>query len=183
MWRYRVAWIIFAIVALVLISLRVAALNQGYGAPQASPTPSASSTLIGSSVCHSLNGLPDLACTPGVTDPQVTQNNIQTTICVSGYTTKVRPSSAYTDALKVQQIRAYGYSDTNLADYEEDHLIPLEIGGNPTDPKNLWPEPRDGIYPATKKDGVENSLHRKVCSGLISLAAAQVAIAKNWESA
>lgn len=133
--------------------------------------------------CNSLNGLPDPICTPGVADPRVTQADILTTICVSGYTTKVRPSSAYTDALKAEQIKAYGYSDTNLADYEEDHLIPLEIGGHPTDPKNLWPEPLAGAYPATKKDGVENSLHNKVCSGLMTLAAAQVAIATNWESA
>jgi hypothetical protein len=142
------------------------------------PTPTA--TTPGG--CHSVNGLPDPICTPGVADPRVTQANILTTICVSGYTTKVRPSTAYTDALKVQQIKAYGYTDTNLADYEEDHLIPLEIGGNPTDPKNLWPEPRSGAYPATKKDGVENSLHSKVCSGLMTLVAAQVAIARNWEA-
>lgn len=133
--------------------------------------------------CHSLNGLPDPICTPGVADPRVTQANILTTICVSGYTTKIRPSTAYTDALKAQQIKAYGYTDTNLADYEEDHLIPLEIGGHPTDPKNLWPEPLSGTYSATKKDGVENSLHNRVCSGLMTLRAAQAAIAKNWESA
>jgi hypothetical protein len=183
MWRYRVAWIIFVIVALGLISVRVAALHQGYGSTQGSPTSRASPSLIGTSVCHSLSGLPDPICTPGVADPHVTQANIITTICVSGYTTKVRPPTAYTDPLKTEQIKAYGYSDTNLADYEEDHLIPLEIGGNPTDPKNLWPEPRNGAYPATKKDGVENSLHNKVCSGLTTLVAAQVAIAKNWESA
>ena len=134
-------------------------------------------------VCHSVNGLPDPLCTPGAADPRVTQDNIQTTICVSGYTAKVRPSTAYTDSLKVQQIKAYGYADTNVADYEEDHLIPLEIGGHPTDPKNLWPEPRSGVNSATKKDGVENSLHNKVCSGLMTLAAAQAALAKNWEAA
>lgn len=148
--------------------------------PDAATPTSSAATPYG---CHSLNGLPDPICTPGVADPRVTQDNIQTTICVSGYTTKVRPSTAYTDSLKVEQIKAYGYTDTNLADYEEDHLIPLEIGGHPTDPKNLWPERRSGTYPATLKDGVENSLHSKVCSGLMTLVAAQVAIAKNWESA
>jgi hypothetical protein len=133
--------------------------------------------------CHSLSGLPDPICTPGVADPRVSQDNLQTTICVSGYTTKVRPSTSYTNALKVEQIKAYGYTDPNPADYEEDHLIPLELGGHPTDPKNLWPEPLTGAYPATKKDGVENSLHTKVCSGLMTLLAAQASIAMNWESA
>jgi len=51
------------------------------------------------------------------------------------------PPENYTHELKIEQIREYGYSDINLRDYEEDHLIPLELGGNPTDPKNLWPEP------------------------------------------
>ena len=168
------------IVALLAVSLRIALEKQAYGPPHASPVASASAV---SGECHSVTGLPDPICTPGVSDPRVTQANILATICVSGYTTKVRPSSSYTDALKVEQIKAYGYTDAALADYEEDHLIPLEIGGSPTDPKNLWPEPRSGTYPATKKDGVENSLHNKVCSGLMTLAAAQVAIAKNWESA
>ena len=131
--------------------------------------------------CHSLNGLPDPRCTPGLADPRVTQDNIHTTICVSGYTAKVRPSSVYTRLLKQKQIKEYGYTDTNLADYEEDHLIPLELGGHPTDPRNLWPEPLTGPYGATRKDGLENSLHSKVCSDLITLAAAQSAITTNWE--
>jgi hypothetical protein len=112
----------------------------------------------------------------------VTQANIHATICVSGYTTKVRPSTSYTNKLKAEQIKAYGYSDTNLADYEEDHLIPLELGGHPTDPRNLWPEPRAGSNAASVKDRLENTLHKKVCAALITLAAAQMAIAVNWES-
>jgi hypothetical protein len=132
--------------------------------------------------CHSNHGLPDAACTPGVADPRVTQDDIHSTICVSGYTATVRPPASYTDSLKRRQISAYAYGDTNLADYEEDHLIPLELGGSPNDPKNLWPEPRGGDFPASKKDALENSLHAKVCAGVMTLAAAQAAIATNWES-
>jgi hypothetical protein len=113
----------------------------------------------------------------------VTQANVQTTICVRGYTTTVRPSSSFTGALKVKQIAEYGYADTNPADYEEDHLIPLELGGHPTDPRNLWPEPLQGSEGATRKDAVENWLRSKVCGRLMTLAAAQAAIATNWESA
>jgi hypothetical protein len=135
-----------------------------------------------SSKCHSVNGLPDHTCTPGLADPRVTQANIHTTICVSGSTTTVRPPSSYTTKLKVQQIADYGYVDTNLADYEEDHLIPLELGGHPTDAKNLWPELLTGNHSARQKDVLENSLHARVCAGLMTLAAAQMAIATNWES-
>jgi hypothetical protein len=132
--------------------------------------------------CHSVNGLPDPACTPGVVDSRVTQDNISTTICVGGYTKTVRPPASYTHELKVRQIADYGYADTNLASYEEDHLIALELGGHPTDPRNLWPQPRAGAFPASKKDLVENLLHARVCAGTMTLAAAQGAIAKNWES-
>jgi len=133
--------------------------------------------------CHSSGGLPDPKCTPGAVDPRVTQDNIHSTICVSGYTATVRPSSAYTDALKAKQIKEYGYLDTNLADYEEDHLIPLELGGHPTHSKNLWPEPRGGAESASAKDGVENVLNRRVCAGTMTLAAAQSAIASDWQTA
>ena len=54
--------------------------------------------------------------------------------------------------------------------FQEDHLISLELGGNPVDPRNLWPEP----YPrAAAVDQVENDLNRRVCSGSLSLAEAQ----------
>jgi hypothetical protein len=53
---------------------------------------------------------------------------------------------------------------------QEDHLISLELGGNPTDPRNLWPEP----YPrATDVDKIENELHAEVCSGQLTLSQAQ----------
>ncbi len=175
-----------ALVVLLIVCLLTLGVGLAWHAHESSITSpvvsSPTATAADTGKCHSVNGLPDPICTPGVADPRVTQDDIETTICVSGYTTKVRPSSRYTDALKQQQIVAYGYTDTKLADYEEDHLIPLEIGGSPTDPKNLWPEPLSGLYAATKKDGVENSLHTKVCAGLMTLAAAQAAIAKNWES-
>ncbi len=178
----RVALLGVLILLLLALGFGLALASQSHQSQLASSvvgTPATAATLL---ACHLVEGLPDPTCTPGVVDPRVTQDNIQTTICVSGYTTKVRPSSRYTDALKQTQIKEYGYTDTNPADYEEDHLIALELGGHPTDPKNMWPEPLNGLYPATKKDGVENSLHTKVCAGLMPLVAAQAAIAKNWET-
>ena len=128
--------------------------------------------------------LPNPAWQPGVTSPAVTQDNIQSTICVSGYTATVRPPISYTNALKVQQIAQYGYADTNPSDYEEDHLISLEVGGDPKDPKNLWPQPRRSEpYNASVKDTLENVLKGKVCSGELTLAAAQHAIATDWVAA
>jgi hypothetical protein len=130
--------------------------------------------------CKSVNGFPDPACTPGEVDPNVTQSNIKTTICVAGYTTKVRPPTKYTDALKTQQIRRYGYADTNVRDYEEDHFIPLELGGDPTDPRNLWPELGPSPNP---KDSVEGKLRRLVCSNRMTLEEARQRIRSNWKTA
>lgn len=128
--------------------------------------------------------LPNPAWQPGVTSPAVTQANIQSTICVSGYTATVRPPVSYTDKLKVQQIAQYGYADKTPSDYEEDHLISLEVGGDPKDPKNLWPQPRHSTpYNASVKDTLENVLKGKVCSGELTLAAAQKAIATDWVAA
>jgi hypothetical protein len=144
------------------------------------PTPTPLQT-ANTGICHAVNGnLPDPSCTPGAIDAKITQDNIDQTICVKGYTQTVRPPVAYTNKLKLQQIKDYGYADQNPRDYEEDHLIPLEVGGNPTDPKNLWPEPEASPNP---KDEIENLCHKKVCSGQITLAKAQREIATNWPTA
>lgn len=131
--------------------------------------------------------LPDPACTPGALNPDVTQDTIDSTICVSGWTATVRPPTSYTNALKVKQIAAYGYSDTSTADYEEDHFIPLELGGAPRDPNNLWPEPHYGTdssgETSSTKDGVETKLKKAVCNGSVSLSDAQNAIATDWTTA
>ena len=144
------------------------------------PTLISNQTSDFNSKCHINGVLPDPNCTPGEIDPGVNQDNIQQTICVSGYTKTVRPSVTYTNKLKVQQIIDYGYLDKNMKDYEEDHLISLELGGAASDPKNLWPEPGASPNP---KDKIENLCHEKICSGQISLTNAQKEIATNWQTA
>lgn len=127
--------------------------------------------------------LPDPSCQPGAFNPDVTQATIGSTICVSGWTKTVRPPASYTNALKARQITEYGYDDTDLSDYEEDHFVPLELGGAPRDPKNLWPEPRYGNEQAGDKDQVENRLKQAVCSGTVTLDAARNAIVTDWTTA
>jgi hypothetical protein len=126
--------------------------------------------------------LPNSARTPGAINPTVTQATIGRTICVTGWTSTVRPSSSVTTALKVAQL-ASGYTykgDTATGDYEEDHLISLELGGAPSAEANLWPEPYNAPEGARVKDQVENKLHALICGGTITLATAQRAIASNW---
>jgi hypothetical protein len=139
---------------------------------------------------------PDSIRTPGAANPQVTQRNIQDTICSRRWSTKlIRPPAGYTSKLKRRQLREYGdtvhqtraelinpntgkvdttrcvpHSD-NMACYEEDHLIPLEDGGDPTDPRNLWPEAYNTtvggtIMGAHQKDVVEGFIHDEICYGI-----------------
>jgi hypothetical protein len=112
----------------------------------------------------------DITRTPGVLNPDVTQANIDMTICRHGWTKTIRPPTSYTNDLKRKQMREYGVGGAP-SDYQEDHLISLELGGHPTDPRNLWPEP----YPrASEVDSMENELNDKVCSGRLSLEQAQL---------
>jgi hypothetical protein len=107
--------------------------------------------------------------TPGVLNPAVTQATTASTICRRGWTRTVRPPVEFTNALKQRQLRQYGLRGPPSA-YQEDHLISLELGGNPADPRNLWPEP----YPrASAVDRIENDLNHRVCTGSLTLAEAQ----------
>jgi hypothetical protein len=108
----------------------------------------------------------------------VTQASIQSTICVSGYTSRVRPPEAQTEEFKFSEAYpAYGITPGDQS--ELDHLVPLELGGDNA-AANLWPEV--GSLP-NPKDDVEYALNRAVCDGQVSLASAQHAIAQNWETA
>ena len=107
--------------------------------------------------------------TPGVLNAAVTQATIGDTICRTGWTKTIRPPTEYTNALKRRQLQEYGLRGP-LSAYQEDHLISLELGGDPTDPRNLWPEP----YPrASSVDRIENELNHRVCTGSLTLAEAQ----------
>jgi hypothetical protein len=107
--------------------------------------------------------------TPGVLNPAVTQATIASTVCRHGWTRTVRPPVPYTNALKAKGLRQYRLRGPPSA-FQEDHLISLELGGDPSDPRNLWPEP----YPrAAAVDQIENDLNHRVCNGSLSLGDAQ----------
>lgn len=123
---------------------------------------------------------PDLTKTPGVTNPDVTQDNLAGTICNANFDTgTIRPPTSFTDNLKLEQMPGYGDTKPdpdkvcmlhsgNKGCYEEDHLISLENGGHPRDSKNLWPQPfftRIDGKPAgaRQKDVVEGYVRNAIC--------------------
>lgn len=128
---------------------------------------------------------PDLHCTLGALNPDVTQASIDSTICRGGWTATVRPPESIAEPEKLASMEAYG-DGGSASSYEYDHDVPLELGGAANDPRNLWPEPD---YPAPSafylnpKDHLEQALNRLVCDGRMSLSQAQQSIADDWVSA
>src|SRR5215469_4750307 len=110
---------------------------------------------------------PSIAASPmyalphGTLNPEVTQSTISSTICRPGWTRTIRPPLSYTSKLKREQMRQRHLPGSPAA-YEEDHFIPLELGGAPRNPGNLWPQP---IKEAQRKNWWEVSLNRAVCAG------------------
>jgi len=142
--------------------------------------------------CHYryLKGEPieDPKCTPGAISPAVTQSNLKSTICrKGGYTSGIRPSTTVTGKEKKLNAASYGFTG-RTSDAEYDHLISLQLGGDPNDSRNLWVEPADpghkkGSGVNNAKDPVETKLHTAVCKGTVTLAAAQKAIVTDWTTA
>jgi hypothetical protein len=103
---------------------------------------------------------------PGAYNPAVTPATINTTICVSGYSTRIRPPLSYTAPLKRRLRQRYGISGPA----QLDHMVSLALGGSPRSLKNLWVQPE----PQAKRDDVlESRWHRLVCAGTWGLRYAQ----------
>jgi len=113
-------------------------------------------------------------------DPAVTQETLAATICVPGYTQSIRHRTKHAARRKLELLAQAGLSPDAAADFRLDHLLPLALGGNPSDPSNLIIQPVALSY---RKDRVERKLHCLVCNGQITLIDAQSAILADWDAA
>jgi len=153
------------------------------GTPSASPAPTGSFPADWP--------LPDQKLTPGA----VTSATDTSRICphVDPALEAARPTSAE----KAQVYAAYGLSYPQPPGvYELDHLVPIELGGQPDSAANEFPERNDTPDPAmiakwhlsapfvhNSKDIEEDVLHQLVCAGRVPLSVAQQAIARDWRQA
>ena len=118
-------------------------------------------------------------------DPSLTPGAVRTTdpaeICGVG----TRQYRHY-DPDRADRIYAsYHIARADRIKYTLDHLIPLEGGGADV-AANIWPEPRAslaGEWDDFRKDQLERTLARMICSGQIPVQEAQRAIAEDWPSA
>lgn len=125
--------------------------------------------------------LPDKSCTPGAGDAEVitprlgNPGNLKGTICTPGWTAAARALDQELVPVKAAAVVAYNVRGQSVLNY----LVPLSLGGS-SDVSNLWVMP---IEIGNPKDRVDATLNKAVCSGTISLGAAQNAIANNWTTA
>jgi hypothetical protein len=123
------------------------------------------------------------ATPPGALNDDVTQANVQQTICVPGWTSTVRPSTSYTNGVKAKLLREQGLPQSDATKYELDHFVPLALGGHPRKIDNMWLQLWVGEWGARTKDRLEVRLKNLVCSGAISLQRARDAIRRDWIAA
>ncbi len=110
-------------------------------------------------------------------NPTVTQATIRETICAYGWTKTVRPPYSVTNRIKSELLRRVGLTDADKSRFELDHIIPLSLGGAPSDVRNLRLQP---WTEAGEKDQLEACLPRLVCDGRLTLDQARRAIWTNW---
>ena len=98
---------------------------------------------------------------PGAYNRAVTPQTVKTTVCVRGYSSRIRPPLSYTSAVKRRLLHG-----RPARDYQLDHLISLSLGGAPRSLKNLWLQPIDQ---ARRDDELEGDWHTMLCHGTVTL--------------
>lgn len=121
-----------------------------------------------------------MVAAPVHADPPLNANvrpeTLAGTVCVRGYTGIIRPPQEYTGRIKMELLAARGLGPETAASFQLDHIVPLCLGGHPSDPANLQLQPFDE---AKRKDKVEWTLCCLVCAGKLDLDTARRLIA-DW---
>jgi len=118
--------------------------------------------------------LPDSTATPGDVYPDVADADV----CDPTYANGVEDPHY---SVRVISFANYGLSIYDH-EFELDKLVPVSLGGS-NEQTNIWPQPYDDVAGALQKDALERQLRGLVCSGDLTLAAAQEAISTDWWAA
>jgi len=158
---------------IILGAVLAVATAAGCAAPQSL---TAVPTTIQAECRLGVGGEADRVCDPGSVNLEVTQGNIHDTICNPAWMARVRPPTSYTTPIKREEMARYGLTDS-MNHYRLDHIVALEIGGHPKDPRNLYPQP---VAQSVAKDRLERQLHADVCAGRVLLVDAQDRMELIW---
>ncbi len=120
------------------------------------------------------------ASVPGALNPAVTQSTLAATICRRGWAATARPPASYTEGLKRIAMAGLGISWSKRAAYVLDHRIPIEAGGAPRDPLNLWVEIKLGAFGASAKDKLEGAVRADICAHRLTLEQGRAIFLGDW---
>jgi hypothetical protein len=142
--------------------------------PVASPTPYDPYALY----LHVGSGI--VVANPALTPGHTIAGTTAATVCKPGFGLDSHRAKY---KVRAAVYASYGVAWADRAKYQDDDLIPPELGGDNTQ-KNIWPMPLVA-GPATPalKAALTTRLHTLVCENKLPLAAAQAAIAANWWAA
>ena len=119
---------------------------------------------------------PDRRCSPGAYYSKLTKQ----VLCSPSFRTSSIRDVPQAERFAVEQ--EYGMKPALYGrTLEIDNIVGLEIGGS-NDIANLFPEKLNANPGYPVKDKLENKLHALVCSGEMTLRAAQRGIATNWQA-
>ena len=124
--------------------------------------------------------LPNNAATPGVVNTKVKPANINQTICKPSWVKTALPKASALNRVKTAQMKAAKYAAGDAKKYELDHRIPIEVGGDPRNPKNLWLQPLDIQWNALVKNKLETYVQTEICAGRMKLADGQAIFQRDW---
>lgn len=97
-------------------------------------------------------------------------------VCATRGTRQYRHTAGVT---KRSVCASYGVSAADCPGYEDDHLVPLELGGSDAR-ENHWPQPWGSEWDAGGKDWLENELRRLVCGGVLPIERSWRCVAEEW---
>ncbi|VXB14736.1 conserved hypothetical protein [Burkholderia sp. 8Y] len=117
---------------------------------------------------------------PDWLDPHVTQATIVDTICVPGYVDRVLPSFQTQMRQKERLLKQRSIDASFASEYALDHRMPVLLGGSPNAPANLDVRRWEGRNGQRRKERLAVYLKRCVCTGDMTLRAAQSAMAGDW---
>jgi hypothetical protein len=126
---------------------------------------------------------PNKKLTPGYVDKDVTQANLNETICKVGKSTSPKELSVEKEELIFDKV--YDMPLEDIENYDFDNLIPLDLGGYSC-VSNTWPmkqcDDDEGktCFGYISKQKVEAELHQKVCASEMSLWMAQEIMKTDW---
>ena len=120
--------------------------------------------------------VPDRGCTPGAVSAPAAADP-RRTICRPAYLRRLGGTSAGLDA-RHEAALYVGYGAVGpSSSYREDHLVAVADGGSVSGAQNLWPEP---ISNGRAKARVEALLHRRICSGAMTVKQAALVLEGDW---